>query len=253
MFTVYCHINKINGKRYVGITSREVKKRWLNGKGYQGNYHFNNAIKKYGWDNFEHQIIAENLTKEDAEKIEIKLIKEWNLQDAKLGYNLADGGNVINDETKKKISKTLQGHKVSNETKQKISMALKNRTVNPKVIDSLVAYRKGRLLSEEHKRKISESEKGKMVNNQTREKLRIAAMGNKNMLGKKHSDEARKKMSENYKGKRKVKNIKSNIVYNSIKEAAEAENVTWGTIYYHCSDKCKIKNKKWQYAKEEEK
>lgn len=48
MFTVYCHINKINGKRYVGITGRDVRKRWLNGKGYQGNIHFNNAIINMG-------------------------------------------------------------------------------------------------------------------------------------------------------------------------------------------------------------
>lgn len=251
MFTVYCHINKINNKKYVGITSREVKKRWLNGKGYQGNHHFNNAIKKYGWDNFEHQIIAENLTKNEAEKMEIELIKEWNLQDPKVGYNLADGGNIINDTIKKKISKTLKGHKVSSETREKISVALKNRVADPKVINALVAYRKGSPLSKDHKRKISESEKGKVLSEETKQKLRVVAMGNKNMLGKKHSIESRRKMSENAKT-RKVKNIKTGLIYKSIKQAAEMEGVTWGTIYYHCSGQCKINNKKWQYVEEVE-
>lgn len=248
MYTVYCHVNKINGKRYVGITGRTVEKRWLNGKGYQGNVHFNNAIKKYGWDNFEHQIIVENLTKEEAEKMEIHLIKKWNLQDQKNGYNIASGGNVINDETKEKIRNSLIGHHVSLETREKISKKLKGRIISPIALEKMISYRKGKPLTEEHKKKISESEKGKVVSNETREKLRILAKGNKNMLGKKHSDESKKKMSESYQGKRKVKNLKTNMVYNSIKEASEAENVTWGTIYYHCSNKCKHENKKWEYA-----
>ena len=35
MWTVYCHENRVNGKRYVGITSREVTERWRDGKGYK--------------------------------------------------------------------------------------------------------------------------------------------------------------------------------------------------------------------------
>lgn len=34
-YTVYMHVNKMDRKRYVGITKQEVKRRWLNGKGYK--------------------------------------------------------------------------------------------------------------------------------------------------------------------------------------------------------------------------
>ena len=66
-WTVYCHINKINNKTYVGITSKKNPyERWRNGKGYADTPHFGAAIKKYGWDNFEHIIIASSLTEDEA-------------------------------------------------------------------------------------------------------------------------------------------------------------------------------------------
>lgn len=248
MYTVYCHTNKINGKKYVGITGREVNKRWLNGKGYQDNPHFNNAIKKYGWDNFDHEILYSEITKEKAKKIEIELIKMLKLQDPEYGYNVADGGDLVNVETREKISNTLKGHNISDETRKKISESLTGRKIPKEVVEKSAQKLRGTHLSEDRKRKISETEKGKKVSDETKEKLRLAAIGNKNMLGKKHSIEAKKRMSEKTL-KRKVKNIRTGAVYPSIKEAAEIEGVHWNTIFYHCSDK--FKNKKWEYVENE--
>ena len=44
-------------KYYIGITSQAVNKRWKNGKGYKSSPYFYNAIQKYGWNNFEHNIL----------------------------------------------------------------------------------------------------------------------------------------------------------------------------------------------------
>lgn len=85
-YCVYIHTNKINGKKYVGQTCQEPEKRWKNGKGYHNNIYFTRAIQKYGWDNFEHEIIKCNLTKEEADDIEKLLIKELNTLNPN-GYN----------------------------------------------------------------------------------------------------------------------------------------------------------------------
>ena len=90
-FTVYKHVNKINRKVYIGITGQNPKKRWANGLGYKGMY-FYNAIEKYGWDNFEHVIIAENLCESQAIQMEIDLIAKYQSNIRSKGYNIEKGG-----------------------------------------------------------------------------------------------------------------------------------------------------------------
>lgn len=64
MYTVYQHKNKINGKIYIGITKQSPEKRWgINGCNYKTSPHFYSAIKKYGWGNFEHNILFVGLTR----------------------------------------------------------------------------------------------------------------------------------------------------------------------------------------------
>lgn len=101
-YCVYVHINMINNKKYVGLTKHgdNPNKRWKNGNGYldknkNGEYnqpYIANAILKYGWDNFEHEIIASNLTKEEAKHFEEIIISKLNTRDHSNGYNISSGG-----------------------------------------------------------------------------------------------------------------------------------------------------------------
>jgi len=93
-YCVYVHTNKINGKKYVGITRRDPEKRWLNGRGYIGCNAFYAAIKKYGWLGFYHDILSTGLTKSDAENMEKQLIKIFKTTQRKYGYNIMFGGSV---------------------------------------------------------------------------------------------------------------------------------------------------------------
>ena len=56
-----------NGKRYIGITKQELNARFDNGNGYKNNP-MKRAIKKYKWENVKHDLLFDNLTKEQAEQ-----------------------------------------------------------------------------------------------------------------------------------------------------------------------------------------
>lgn len=129
-WTVYIHIipKELSGyewdKYYVGITSRNPKTRWDNGHGYRGQY-FGNAIKKYGWRNIKHEIIAERLTKNEACSLEIKLIEVLNTTNKLYGYNITGGGQgttgrLLSEESKRLISIKNTGKKRTAEQIQNI-------------------------------------------------------------------------------------------------------------------------------------
>ena len=58
------------GKIYIGCTSRRVKRRWGAGKNYSRGTPIRCAIDRYGWKNFRHEILCENLTRAAAEEKE---------------------------------------------------------------------------------------------------------------------------------------------------------------------------------------
>ena len=67
-----------NNKKYIGITNQNVKDRWRsNGQGYEKQKAIWNAIQKYGWENIEHKILYQKLSKQEAEEKEQELIKQF--------------------------------------------------------------------------------------------------------------------------------------------------------------------------------
>ena len=90
---IYMHKNKINGKVYIGQTNADPpNRRWKNGNGYDDSPLFYKAIVKYGWDNFEHIILEENLSPEEANQRECYWIQYYKSNNDLYGYNLTIGG-----------------------------------------------------------------------------------------------------------------------------------------------------------------
>lgn len=133
-YTVYEHISP-SGKRYIGITSNNPNRRWgANGQGYSKQSKFFNAILKYGWDNFQHNILYSNLTANEASQKEQELIKYYNTIEN--GYNCESGGLTNRKHSQETIEKLRQlnlgknnpnyGKTVSKETRLRLSQSHKN-------------------------------------------------------------------------------------------------------------------------------
>lgn len=185
---VYIHTNKINNKVYVGITSKQPKKRWgKNGSEYASDQPvMHSAIQKYGWDNFEHIIFADGLTEEEAIHMEILLIalyksncKRYN--NPEYGYNMTDGGEGV------------VGCPISEETRRKMSIKAKERLANPENHPMFGVQRFGEDNPFFGKRHTKES-----IVRMRQAKLGVMSGKNNPMYGKHHSEETRKKMSKNH-------------------------------------------------------
>ena len=114
-YKLYVHISPSN-KRYYGITSQKVEIRWQGGNGYTRNQHFKNAIKKYGWNNFEHIVLFDNLTEEEAKLMEQMYIALYDTTNRDKGYNITLGGESASgyhhtEKTKERLRKSSTGRK----------------------------------------------------------------------------------------------------------------------------------------------
>lgn len=245
-YCVYRHVAP-NGKMYVGITGRDPKKRWKNGHGYRHNDYLFRAIQKYGWNNFQHDILLTGLTAEQAGLAERLFIGYWQTNDIDHGYNFASGGLTLcehSDVSKQKMSKSRKGVKFSEEHKRKLSKAQ----------SGCLNHNYGKTISADVRKKISESTKGEKNHfygkHHTEETKRKISEAKQNI-----SDETRRKMSERRPKKRVVQmDRESDMVLNIFESMHEAERVT-GVRNDHICGCCRNKAKtaggyKWKYYDE---
>lgn len=237
-FTIYL-LTSPSGKHYVGQTSQPIEKRWKHGTGYKSCVALNKAIKKYGWENFTHEILAVCNTSEEADELEKKFIQEYNCI-VPNGYNIDRGGNankIMGEETKRKISEANRGRVHTEETRKKMSEADKGRVPWNKgktgvYTDETRAAmsagmkgrpgpRKGVTVSEETRQKMSEARKGKStakkgrhyhpLSEEHKAKLSAAHKGKSNSLKGSPWSEARRKAEERRKQCVQLKSEESNM------------------------------------------
>lgn len=213
-YFIYCHIFP-NGKRYIGITRNTVEERWGGGRNYKTCPLVDRAIKKYGWDKVQHEILAEAQSKEEAEKKERFYINKFETTNSMKGYNLLPGGDVATndatDEMRYKLGNGMRGKKHTEEEKKKIGDGVKKKFQR---LESNGHF--GMKHQEETKKKMSESQKARWneeMRNKAAERLRIRMQDSEykkkildNLMScpKSHapmSTETKEKLSKQFKGK----------------------------------------------------
>lgn len=166
---IYKATCKLNNKCYIGETSRSFEKRKIehinaskNLKHKSRNCHFYRALRKYGENNFEWEIVEickssdKNSLYDDLFKLEIQYIEKYNTFNN--GYNsdlggIGSKGRVTSEETRTKLRLINLGRKMSSETKERLR-----------------EQRIGKNISEEHRLKIKENTKKACENNPERSK-----------------------------------------------------------------------------------
>lgn len=234
-YCIYLHQNKINHKVYIGQTCQKPEYRWNSGQGYKNCSLFYKAIQKYGWDNFQHIILAENLTLEQANLLEEYYINIFDSTNTESGYNLQKGGQnkEVNESTRQKLSNHMKELWQNPQFRQKQSDRMKELWQNPqyrkKVIENSIKNKKE--ISQQGKKNISQARKqyikqhgtptqGKGHTQEAKEKIRQSKMGEKNpMYGKTTSEKQKQKAKEIF--SKKVQCIETGEIFNSRKEAAE--------------------------------
>lgn len=181
MAIVYIHLKKTDRSIfYVGIGTEE-KRAYCK---YQRRPIWDRIVKKYG---YIVEIVCRDITWDAACKIEQFLIKQYGRIDNETGIlaNMTDGGDgtlgqLASKETREKQRKAKTGSRLrlgailSQETKDKISKSLSGRKIPREIVEKAIVSRKagnhlppmlGKKQTEEGKRKISESLRGKPSRN----------------------------------------------------------------------------------------
>lgn len=140
---IYRFKNNINGKVYIGQTTKPVRKRviqhmtnsrpWVKTR----KAYFANALNKYGFENFTFDIIERCKDQQELDDRERYWIAYYKSNNKKYGYNIDSGGNYgkkskpLSKEHKQKLLLANIGRKKSEQEKYRISSAIKARFNNP--------------------------------------------------------------------------------------------------------------------------
>jgi group I intron endonuclease len=245
---VYKILNKVNNKIYIGSTNNFKRRETEHFRNLKNNKHENSylqsAYNKHGKDNFMFEIIEETSDLFNREQYWMDLLDACNHN---IGYNInktADRppswqNKKHSEETKERIREYHMGLKMSKETKNKIGEA------NKKYKSFL-----GKNHSEESKMKISIKHTGKKLSEETKLKLSNACKGKVGKWNKDKilSEEHKSKISDNSPRKRKIINITTKEIFNSIKEASHFYKMSPSNISMACSNKIKTAGGyEWKY------
>lgn len=113
---IYKFTNKVNGKIYIGKTidwKRRMCKHKSSAK--KPKHYFGRALRKYGFDNFEIEILIDNIPEEKLNELEIEYIRVHKSNNSKFGYNLTLGGEGCSGykRTAEQLKRITKNHNVS--------------------------------------------------------------------------------------------------------------------------------------------
>lgn len=155
---IYCIKNLVNQKKYIGLSNNIARRKrehlytLRNGK--HENKHLQYAWDKYGEENFSFYIIEE-CSVDMLDEREKYYIAKYQSNNDMYGYNIESGGHegqVVSEETRKKLSDALKGRSFSEEHRKHIGQALTNRKFSDESREKMRQAKIGKYDGEKHPR-----------------------------------------------------------------------------------------------------
>jgi len=183
---VYVITNLLNGKRYVGQTTKTLRERFLKHKHKKVDTLIHKAIKEFGEKNFTIEELDIGYSREELHEKEIFYIRQLNTFEPN-GYNLTVGGQGVkgykfSEEERRRLSNSHKGYVMPQEQKDKISKSNKKPKTKQhaeNISKGLKEYYKQNPISEEARKRMSEARKGIRHTEETKEKISKANKGRK--------------------------------------------------------------------------
>lgn len=183
---IYKITNLLDGKLYIGQTTKTIEERWrahINCARCKSQQYIHRAMRRYGVENFVMVPLIIVATQYELDCYEIKCIEQFKTYLPEIGYNLSFGGRF--------------GAKHTEETRVKIGQSNIGKHSKPNSKETRERKRLARLGSKNPMF-------GKRRSQELKDKLRESMLGNTIWIGRHHSEESRRKLSE--KAKERLKN-----------------------------------------------
>lgn len=172
---VYCITNLVNGKIYIGQTTKNSVERYLLEDTWRANSGNNSkpllyrAYRKYGKEGFSITSLIRPISKPQMDEMEKFFIRTLESRNRAIGYNICAGGQgtsrPCSQQTKDRISAATKGKIVSLESREKMRKSQSGKRRGP--------------LSKEHKAKISVANKGRVPSPKAIQNSRLTRLGKK--------------------------------------------------------------------------
>jgi len=238
---IYKFTNKVNHKIYIGKSVNVYgryeshKKTALSGK----KTLFYNALRKYGIDNFDFEIIKE-CSREELNEYEKFYIKLYDSNNPQYGYNMTPGG----DGGAMTYGPWNKGKKMTSDFKKRVSESVKKRMKDPVLKEKMSKSLKEAFSKPETKKKMSKAKKGKKpwnkgkhytgIKKKSKESIEKTRLKN---IGQKRTEEQKKRISDSHKGKitseetkQKQRNAHKGKKYNKMKDEGK-QNISKAQRY----------------------
>lgn len=175
---IYSATNLVDGKVYVGQTTRSIDARWAQHCRNVCCVKLHRAIKRHGADGFSVRVIDSAGSKDELDAKEVFWIESLQSRDPLRGYNLRAGGSFgkHSEESRRLMSEKVRAAYERPEMRMRLSAAHTGKKHSPERVAKVAAANTGKTHSNETKQRLSTVRSALWRQDETRHAMQSASL-----------------------------------------------------------------------------